>query len=75
MKSLKHREHNIEAYRKHFKEFDANLNEKGLQLVEIYGDGNCLFRAVAEQLDGDQEKHRKYRRLAVKELSRNKHFY
>jgi OTU domain-containing protein 3 len=33
----------------------------GLKVQNINGDGNCLFRAIADQLEGDQEKHGFYR--------------
>lgn len=30
------------------------LESKGFQLKEVYGDGNCLFRAVSDQIFGDE---------------------
>jgi len=33
----------------------------GLQVREIPGDGNCLFRAVSDQLEGNSRNHTEYR--------------
>jgi OTU domain-containing protein 5 len=40
-----------------FVQLSASLKEKGLQIKFMKEDGNCLFRAVADQLFGDQEMH------------------
>jgi hypothetical protein len=37
--------------------FDQSLKKRGLEIVEMAGDGNCLFRAVALQVYGDVEMH------------------
>ena len=29
------------------------MEPMGLKVVDIQGDGNCLFRAIADQLNGD----------------------
>ncbi|KAI5302070.1 hypothetical protein KEM56_001068 [Ascosphaera pollenicola] len=34
------------------------LQERGCYTVDIKGDGNCLFRSLAEQMYGDPERHR-----------------
>lgn len=36
------------------------------------GDGNCLFRAIADQLEGNEKLHRKYREAAVDFITENK---
>ncbi|UJR14922.1 hypothetical protein I4U23_001904 [Adineta vaga] len=41
--------------------FNAQLRTFNLQLRDIIGDGNCLFRSFADQLDGDQHRHAYYR--------------
>ena len=38
-------------------------------------DGNCLFRAIADQLEGDQKQYMKYRKDAVDQLQSNKDEY
>lgn len=34
-------------------------------MVEMGGDGNCLFRTIADQLEGNEKLHQKYRQEAV----------
>lgn len=51
--------------------FKRNLKKSGLQVIQIGGDGNCLFRSIADQLDGDQTKHVYYRKTAVDYIKRN----
>ena len=38
-------------------------------------DGNCLFRAIADQLEGNEKLHRKYRQEAVDYIQQNKDLY
>ncbi|CAF1089394.1 unnamed protein product [Rotaria sordida] len=42
-------------------EFNNQLRAFNLQLRYIVGDGNCLFRSFADQMDGDQHRHSYYR--------------
>ena len=35
-------------------------------------DGNCLFRAIADQLEGDERKHKSYRQKAIDFILANK---
>ena len=35
-------------------------------MKQIGGDGNCLFRSIADQLEGKQKNHEFYRKEAVK---------
>ncbi|GKY96537.1 hypothetical protein MPSEU_000613200 [Mayamaea pseudoterrestris] len=37
--------------------FEKSLQKRGLEIIEMAGDGNCLFRAVALQVYGDVEMH------------------
>ncbi|CAF0872520.1 unnamed protein product [Adineta ricciae] len=41
--------------------FNAQLRAFNLQLRDIVGDGNCLFRSFADQMDGNQHRHAYYR--------------
>ena len=36
-----------------------------LKVKEMGDDGNCMFRAIADQLEGDEAKHESYRRECV----------
>jgi len=54
-------------------EMKYQLEEIGLALKEITGDGNCLFRALADQLYGDPDSyHRRLRNETVDFMRRNK---
>lgn len=44
-----------------FPSFSAQLGKLGLQLRDIPGDGNCLFRAFGDQLEGHCRNHFKFR--------------
>lgn len=54
----------------------ANLNQQlgllGLKVVPVTADGNCFFRAVAEQLEGNEEQHSKYRQMVVDYLQEHR---
>lgn len=44
-------------------EYENLLKEKrGFEIKKMDGDGNCLFRSVADQLFGDQERHAQVRK-------------
>ncbi|GMN30251.1 hypothetical protein TIFTF001_002736 [Ficus carica] len=60
--------HNSIKIKKHGKEADisqfrAQLDALGLKIVQVTADGNCFFRALADQLEGDEEEHVKYRSM------------
>lgn len=52
-----------------FPSFKMQLNKIGLQLRDIPGDGNCLFRALGDQLEGHGRNHFKYRYDVVNYMS------
>ena len=37
----------------------------GFELKEVDRDGNCFFRSIADQLDGDENGHDKYRQRVM----------
>ena len=41
--------------------FRSQLSKLGLRLREVVGDGNCLFRALSDQIDGSCSNHELYR--------------
>ena len=47
------------------REFEAELSRKGLIVKPMAGDGNCLFRAIADQLGRDVEEHLSIRQSIV----------
>ncbi|XP_051895311.1 OTU domain-containing protein 3 [Pristis pectinata] len=48
-----------------FVSFANQLLAMGLKLREVPGDGNCLFRALGDQLEGHSRNHLKHRRETV----------
>uniref|UniRef100_UPI00398E65C0 OTU domain-containing protein 3 n=1 Tax=Pristiophorus japonicus TaxID=55135 RepID=UPI00398E65C0 len=48
-----------------FVSFANQLLTMGLKLREVPGDGNCLFRALGDQLEGHSRNHLKHRRETV----------
>jgi len=50
------------------------LKEYGFAEKEVQGDGNCQFRAIADQVYGDESKHREVRRDITDWLAANPHY-
>lgn len=48
-----------------FVSFANQLLAMGLKLREVPGDGNCLFRALGDQLEGNSRNHLKHQRETV----------
>ena len=48
------------------------LESLGYYVVEAKGDGNCLFRSVSEQIEGDENNYKKYRERCVDYILQNK---
>ncbi|EDO34374.1 predicted protein, partial [Nematostella vectensis] len=49
-----------------FASFKNQLECIGYKIKDIMGDGNCLFRALGDQLNGDHTSHLKHRKETVK---------
>ncbi|KAK3583745.1 hypothetical protein CHS0354_022777 [Potamilus streckersoni] len=47
-------------------QFSLQLKKMGLELRDIPGDGNCLFRALGDQMDGHVRDHYKHRQDVVR---------
>eukprot|EP00794_Sanderia_malayensis_P005159 gene5159-5811_t len=45
----------------------------GLKIKDIPGDGNCLFRSLSDQLEGDHSNHATHRQQTVQYMRVNKH--
>ncbi|KAL2333521.1 hypothetical protein Fmac_014734 [Flemingia macrophylla] len=56
-------------------QFRTQLDALGLRIVEVTADGNCFFRALADQLEGNEEEHRKYRSMVVKHILDNREMF
>ncbi|KAK4733534.1 hypothetical protein R3W88_007795 [Solanum pinnatisectum] len=53
-------------------EFRAQLDALGLKIIQVTADGNCFFRALGDQLEGNEEEHEKYRDMTVKFIRNNR---
>lgn len=50
----------------------SEIARLGLMLRDVEGDGNCLFRALSDQMYGDQKRHPELRKLTCDYLEANK---
>jgi len=53
-------------------DLEKQLDKINLKLRDVNGDGNCLFRAISDQMTGKESNHRKFRRDAVDYVKNNK---
>ncbi|XP_044470037.1 OVARIAN TUMOR DOMAIN-containing deubiquitinating enzyme 7 isoform X2 [Mangifera indica] len=53
-------------------QFRAQLDTLGLKIIQVTADGNCFFRALADQLEGNEEEYEKYRRMVVQYIVENR---
>ncbi|KAL5564319.1 hypothetical protein UlMin_027483 [Ulmus minor] len=53
-------------------QFREQLDVLGVKIIEVIADGNCFFRALADQIEGNEEEHMKYRHM-VNYNKRNNH--
>ncbi|XVF17652.1 hypothetical protein REPUB_Repub10bG0141500 [Reevesia pubescens] len=56
-------------------QFLAQLDALGLKIIQVTADGNCFFRALADQLEGDEEEHGKYRSMVVQYIVKNREMF
>jgi len=52
--------------------FKKKLEELGYFIREVGGDGNCLFRSVSEQVEGNEQNFQEYREKCVNYMKENK---
>jgi len=55
--------------------FERQMRKKGFVIKYMGEDGSCLFRAVADQVYGDQEMHDAARRLAMDYIHQNADYF
>ncbi|XP_062316097.1 OTU domain-containing protein 3 [Osmerus eperlanus] len=56
-----------------FVSFSNQLQALGLKLREVPGDGNCLFRALGDQLEGHSRGHLRLRQETVQYMMSHRH--
>lgn len=59
----------------HVGDLYGQLGTYGLRICEITGDGNCLFRSIADQLDGHDGQHTELRAAAVAYMRANEDIF
>lgn len=52
--------------------FREAMRRKGLSVVDVEPDGNCLFRSVSHQIYGDAERHYPVRKACVEHMSKHR---
>lgn len=56
--------------------FRRLMSLKGLKIIDIEGDGNCLFRAISDQIyEGDQSHHQLIRQACLDYIQNEKDFF
>lgn len=61
-----------QKYLDEMKRFREELVQYGLRILEVGGDGNCLFRSICDQLEGCQNNYKQYRIDAVDHMLNNR---
>lgn len=59
----------------YYDNFSQELEILRLKLKDVGGDGNCLFRSMADQLDGTENTHLFLREEACKYMLNNQEFF
>eukprot|EP01111_Echinosteliopsis_oligospora_P016482 TRINITY_DN6870_c0_g1_i1.p1 TRINITY_DN6870_c0_g1~~TRINITY_DN6870_c0_g1_i1.p1 ORF type:complete len:347 (+),score=101.47 TRINITY_DN6870_c0_g1_i1:42-1082(+) len=58
-----------------FKRLSDQLLLLGLTIKDVAGDGNCLFRSIADQLEDNPNKHGEYRHAIVTYIAANREMF
>eukprot|EP00752_Nemacystus_decipiens_P011076 g9840.t1 len=58
-----------------YEHYGRALRNKGLRVVPVEGDGNCLFRSVSHQVYGDDSHHRLVRARCMDYMESEAHFF
>lgn len=56
-------------------QFEKKINKKGWIIRRVAEDGACLFRAVADQIYGDQDMHSVLRKLCIDYIAKNSDYF
>lgn len=51
------------------------LSELNMAIQEVQGDGNCMFRAIADQLYGNEMYHKELRKFAMQYILQEKEYF
>jgi OTU domain-containing protein 3 len=64
-----------ESYDESTQELECQLERIGLKLVDVIGDGNCMFRALGHQLHKTESTHLTIRKQVVQHIITNPEMY
>ena len=67
-----YREVELEQTNEMDEKFKEDLKKIGYYIREVKGDGNCLFRSVAEQMEENENKYQEYREKCVEYMIEKK---
>lgn len=56
-------------------EFARQLEAEGWYVNAIEGDGNCMFRSIADQFTNEPERHAEFRRRIVNYIRANRDYF
>ena len=70
-----HNKHNKQPPAATYTDFATQLASLHLRLQHIEGDGNCLFRSIADQVEGVEANHARYRQLACTHIAQHSELY
>ena len=62
----------LDAQKEINEKFSEELKKLGFYIKEVKGDGNCLFRSVSEQFEGNENNYAIYRQKCVDYMKENK---
>ena len=74
-KHNKHNKHSQPSKQAAYTDFATQLASLHLRLQHIEGDGNCLFRSIADQVEGVESNHAHYRQLACTHITEHSELY
>ena len=57
---------------RNFEVFSTQLAKIGLQLRDVTGDGNCCFRALSDQMIGNESQHLDFRKRVCQYMKQNR---
>lgn len=60
---------------KYILQFNRHLCQFDMMIRDVEADGNCLFRAIADQMTGDEDYYPYYRKMTVHQLKVSKLFF
>ena len=63
------------GWNKYFNSFQEYLKQKDITMRDVDGDGNCLFRSIADQIEGNEDNHRVYRDISIKYMTEHKDYF